>query len=108
MVLGPSTSNYWIVVLGRCIYGIGSELMMVMQVILVNDWFFGQELQLAVGVSESVPNLFAFLSGYFAPFCYKNAGEGLHGLTVTFIVGEILCGVSFVACIAMYFADGIA
>lgn len=71
MIAGPLVPNYWIVVVGRLIFGIGSETMILMQSIFVYDWFFGKELQFATGVAGSIPNLFAFLAGYFAPFCYK-------------------------------------
>ena len=70
MIFGPAFASYWIVVLGRCIYGIGSETMSILQTIFVNDWFFNQELQFALGVSGSIPNLFSFLAGYFAPYVY--------------------------------------
>jgi predicted MFS family arabinose efflux permease len=30
MILGPLLPNYWLVVVGRCVYGIGSETVMVM------------------------------------------------------------------------------
>jgi len=50
--------------------------MMVLQAIYTNDWFFGQELQFAIGASASLPNLFAFGGGYFSPYIYANTGKG--------------------------------
>ena len=44
MILGPLIPNYWLLVVGRAVFGIGSETVMVMQSIWVNDWFFGKEL----------------------------------------------------------------
>ena len=44
IVFGPYFDYYYLMVIGRCIFGLGGETAMIIQTIFVTDWFFGQEL----------------------------------------------------------------
>ena len=71
IILGPFLEYYPFMVIGRSIFGMGSETAMIIQTIFVTDWFIGQELQFAMAMAGSIPNFFSFMGGAMAPYVFK-------------------------------------
>ena len=61
-----------------------------------------------MGFASSVPNLFSFLAGYLAPWCYKEAGKGYDGLAFAFGIGAVVNGICWCFTIMMAVLDKIA
>jgi MFS family permease len=67
---GADWDSFWTLVLGRLIFGMGSETLFVVQAVYCNNWFKNMEISLAMGVSSSVPNFISFMSGFVVPRVY--------------------------------------
>ena len=61
--IGGTEKTYWIMVLGRFVFGLGGECMTVAQSAIVSQWFKGNELQFAFGVNLSVARVGSFING---------------------------------------------
>ena len=79
-----------------------------MQCSFITDWFFGKELQFAMGVGSSIPNLFSFVAGYVAPWSYKLGGKGYDGLALAFGIGAVVVGICWCFALCMAFLDKLA
>ena len=66
-------------------------MVFVLQSVYVTDWFFDQQLSLAMGVINSVPSMFCFISGIMSGTIYENAG-GLEGggIEKVFLLGAFI------------------
>ena len=61
--IGGYEKTYWIMILGRFVFGLGGECMTVAQSAIVSQWFKGNELQFAFGVNLSVARVGSFING---------------------------------------------
>lgn len=52
---------------GRCLFGIGCEVMYVGQSVILSKWFINFELPLAMGFISIVPIIGSFASGIAVP-----------------------------------------
>ena len=51
IAVGGYQGSFHLMLVGRFIFGIGSETLWVVQALYVSNWFFDQELSLAMGIS---------------------------------------------------------
>lgn len=97
-VLGVEASNYWIALLGRGVYGIGSEslickLYLVAQCGIIAKWFRNKELSTAIAINISISDMGCVLNAWLQP--HMNAwGSMSLGLWIGFIVCifSVVCG----------------
>ena len=52
--------------LGRMVQGLGGETLYIVQIVFVSNWFFDQEISLAMGVCQ-IGMFVSFLGGYVVP-----------------------------------------
>ena len=86
--------------MGRAIYGIGSETTSATQSAFVSQWFYDQELSLAMGLSMSVPYVVSFIGGSQNYANYKSGGIGY-----AFALDTLFCVISLMAGIILFFLD---
>lgn len=78
--------------LGRIVFGIGSESLTVSQTSIVSMWFKNQELAFALSLNFSIPKLGSSLNSLITPRLYNLQG----GLTIPLLMGTIICVISWI------------
>ena len=68
---GGWVKNYYIMLTGRVIFGLGGESMSVAQSAIVAAWFKGKELAFAYGFNMSVSRLGSVICSSTVPFLYN-------------------------------------
>lgn len=66
-MLGGYQHKYWLMLVGRVIFGLGGESMSVAQSSIVSIWFKGKELAFALGVNISVSRLGSVMNSNTIP-----------------------------------------
>ncbi|KAI9359596.1 major facilitator superfamily domain-containing protein [Zopfochytrium polystomum] len=66
--VGVQTKVYWVMHLGRIIFGVGGESLSVAQTRLTTKWFKGKELAFALGVNLSVARLGSVFNDFLSPY----------------------------------------
>ena len=87
--------------LGRIIFGIGSESLTVSQTSIVSMWFKNQELAFALSLNFSIPKLGSSLNSLITPRLY-NYGNGL---ALPLLIGAGICVISWFCGIFLCFMD---
>jgi len=100
VTLGGSKMNFNLMLVGRCVYGMGCESMYVGQSAIVSNWFINYELPIAISMVSTIPLIGSFLNGIVVPQIY----DATQDFGKAFGIGFILCIISFlmvliVACI---------
>ena len=91
ITVGSIYHNFIVMVIGRGIFGIGSEMAYVVIPTLVTRWFLGKELSLELGFSQCFPFLVSYSTGFFVPSLYSKYGFGY-----TFGLGAATCLISLI------------
>ena len=73
-MLGGYFGNYYVMLAGRVLFGIGGESMAVAQSTLVAVWFQGKELNFALALNIFVGRLSSALNGLLLPWIF-NIGD---------------------------------
>ena len=89
--IGGYQESYWIMMLGRFIFGLGGESMTVSQSAIVSAWFQGKELSFAFGVNLSVARIGSSINGPVETQIANNSSIGLALLVGFFICLFSLC-----------------
>ena len=61
--MGAQKDVFGLMLFGRTIFGMGTETLMLVQMVDIAYWFIDKEFSLAVGISQFVANIFVNLSG---------------------------------------------
>ena len=87
--------------LGRIVFGIGSESLTVSQTSIVSMWFKNQELAFALSLNFSIPKLGSSLNSLVTPRLYN-----LHdSLTLPLLIGTVICVISWICGIVLCCMD---
>ena len=62
MAVASEYQSYTIMLLGRIVFGMGCETLMLVQIVDISFWFISDEFTLAVGISQLVSNSFIYVS----------------------------------------------
>eukprot|EP01087_Luapelamoeba_hula_P008854 TRINITY_DN2248_c0_g1_i1.p1 TRINITY_DN2248_c0_g1~~TRINITY_DN2248_c0_g1_i1.p1 ORF type:complete len:690 (-),score=101.68 TRINITY_DN2248_c0_g1_i1:74-2143(-) len=95
--LGFTFRNYWIMFVGRFIFGIGSESLTLTMDYLVSYWFYGNEVILAMGILISNESLSDWANFMVSPVIAERFGAVYAPWAGTFISGVSLMGAFIVA-----------
>jgi len=100
VAVGPLVGSYRLMVLGRFIFGAGSESCFVAQNSILASWFSGKhrELGLAMGLGTSAGRLGTFVAFSASAWLYLHSGTYLSAL----FLSSGLCFLSFLAAL-LYF-----
>ena len=96
-MLGIDYKKFWLMIVGRALFGIGLETLCVIQSTYATRWFVDQEISLAIGLSLALPNVFSSLSGIIMPRVFESTKDlgyvlslGLYSTVLSFIAGVAL------------------
>lgn len=98
--LGGAKESYWLMLLGRVIFGIGGESMNVAQSAIVTVWFKGKELAFALGVNLSISRVGSVINANVTPTVCEE-----HGLGMALFVGFLICVFSLFNAIGLVLID---
>lgn len=65
--LGGYYDSWTTILIGRCIFGIGTEIFGTCVYVMLTVWFIESNLNLAYGLNGVAPCIAAILGGYFSP-----------------------------------------
>lgn len=103
--IGGITNTYWLMLVGRVVFGLGGECMSVAQSAIISQWFKGKELGFALGLNLTVARLASVVGGIITPALIKS-DDGL--IDSTMWVGMGLCVFSLIAGVLLVAIDAYA
>lgn len=101
VMLGGIMTKYWLLILGRVIFGLGGESLSVTQSTLVAKWFADRDLAFALGLNIAISRLGSTVNTALTPQFY----DATDGYFLPFFVGLILCCLSFIAGLGLCWMD---
>eukprot|EP00126_Sphaerothecum_destruens_P015721 Sdes_comp9758_c0_seq1m1275 len=100
VILGAFYGQFWVMGLGRFIFGCGGEVLAVAQNTHAVNWFKGKELNMVFGIQLSFSRIGSTINmNMMRPLFDAIPGDGNHKLGVALTVGEmlnvfsLLCGI---------------
>lgn len=85
---GVSVKTYWLMILGRILFGIGGESLEVAQARITTDWFRHHSLGLALGLNLTCARLASALNDIISPLVSENTNNSP---VASSALGFILC-----------------
>ncbi|CAD8068369.1 unnamed protein product [Paramecium primaurelia] len=101
VALGGAFKIFWIMLVGRIIFGCASENLVIAQAAIIGKWFRGKELSTAIGYIMTVPELASAANSFLTPIIY----ESYKGLTYPLFFSVILCIFSFVSAVGQFIIE---
>eukprot|EP00347_Sterkiella_histriomuscorum_P003991 403362165 len=101
--LGGYLKNFWVILAGRMLFGLGTECLSVGQSTIVSKWFTGPMLSFVFGMNIALGNLLSYLNGIILPKIYNV--DHLNTLGDAFLVGTVLMVLSFLSIVALCIVD---
>jgi MFS family permease len=98
--LGCTTKSFTAMLIGRVIFGLGGESIVVTQSAMMAEWFKNAELALALGLNISVARLGSVINDNVSPWLASQ-----FGVNFALWAGGILCGLSLVAVLMLVTLD---
>ena len=71
-MLGATYETFWVMILGRFVFGMGGECLFVCQSTVISQWFKAKELALALGLNITVSRLGSSINGAITPIIYNS------------------------------------
>ena len=99
-MFGGFAKNFYVMLIGRVVFGLGGESMTVAQSTIISLWFKGKELNFAMGLNLSIARLGSVINGLVVPRVYDASNLG-----TALMVGAIICGGSAVAAVFLVILD---
>jgi MFS family permease len=103
VALGGYMANYWVILVGRGIYGLGGDCMTVSETFFITQWFGGSELAFAFSFQDVINGIASAINAYLSPYLYEKSGT----LGFPLMIGAIVCGISLLSTFAMVTMDKI-
>lgn len=108
--LGAVLNKFWLMELGRFIFGIGGESLCVAQNTYAVSWFKGKELNMVFGLQLSFARVGSTVNFIVTPVVYKLIKQhydlsGYSVLGVTLFVASVTCIFSLICAFIMCFFD---
>jgi len=95
------SQNFYFLLLGRFIFGLGSESISVAAATIEANWFYERKLSLVMGLEYSIANIGVFICDTLEPFLY----DYTNSLTKVFLVGLLICLISLLGSSGVYFLE---
>lgn len=95
---GIYIENYWFVLAGRGVFGIGAEGITILNLTINELWFYGSYLSVGVALSEIFGILCVMLGNFFNPFLFSQT----RNLPFVFFVCAVVCFFSFISAVFYY------
>ncbi|CAD8114867.1 unnamed protein product [Paramecium sonneborni] len=98
IALGGKFNEYSLMLLGRAVFGVASENLIIAQSTFVSLWFKGTELATAMGIIMTIPELGGALNSLLTPLIYESSQSLSVPLftSVGFCLFSFACGIILV------------
>ena len=100
--LGGYYKYYWMIIVGRAMYGIGAESLYIAQNAIVSLWFQNKELAFALGLNLSIPRIGSGINSLITPRVIEVTNKSLFA---PFIVGAGICFLSWLSAFILVYMD---
>jgi len=97
---GASLNSFYVMIIGRIVYGFGGESLCVAAQTLLADWFLGKEMAMAMGINLSVSRVGSVINDQTSVIFYKAVG-----LPGTLWLGVIIVGAALVGALGVCLID---
>ncbi|CAD8173510.1 unnamed protein product [Paramecium octaurelia] len=98
---GGLYQNFWVMLIGRIIFGTASENLLIAQTTIIGKWFRGKELSTAIGYVMAIPEFACGLNSFITPIIYNSFGH----LAYPLFFSAFLCFLSFICGVALCILD---
>lgn len=99
---GASQMNFVGLLVGRLLFGIGEESLIVALHTMITKWFKGKELAFAFGINLTVSRMGSSLNSYMTPRIYEWSNGSLY---MPFFIGTLLNAGSWICIISLSLLD---
>ena len=103
--VGGYKRHFWLICIGRAIFGIGSETLYVLKQVYTSLWFYDQEISLAMGFNNIIPFFFSFLGGIAIPLVASNENGQDLGIGIAFSLGAYICAATLIFAVLLLILD---
>ncbi|KAL4220565.1 Major facilitator superfamily domain-containing protein 1 [Mactra antiquata] len=106
--MGSVVDKYWLMCVGRFIFGIGGESLAVAQNTYAVKWFQGRELNMVFGLQLSFSRVGSTVNMNVMQPIYSfisNSTTGYKCLGITLLVGGVMCILSLICALALGYFD---
>lgn len=100
VAIGFTSRSWGIILLGRFVFALGGENLIVASSALLADWFIGAELAFAFGVNLSIARIGGVVNNVLSPYITANIG-----ILFAMWIGAVVCAASVVAVILAWPID---
>jgi len=101
-MFGGSLELYWLMLIGRFIFGWGALCVEVCEDVLISIWFFDKELTMALGLSFAACRIGTALTSVITP---KVMHAGGYSYFYPLLVGTLFCVGGLVCCLIIIYID---
>lgn len=101
-MFGGTMELYWLMLLGRFIFGWGALCVEVCEDVMISIWFFDKELTMALGLSFAACRVGTALTSVITPKVMHLGGENYF---YPLFIGTIFCIVGLLACLIIIYVD---
>lgn len=99
--LGVFYSQFWVMVVGRALFGLGAEGMIIAQSTMAEKWFAGKFLSFAIGLNCFIDFSSATLQDFILPQVFLKT----RSLEFPYLVIIVVAFVGFLIGVTFYFLD---
>lgn len=102
--MGIRTHNFWLMIIGRGVFGLGAEAIIISQSTMAEKWFAGKFLSLAIGLNCFVDLSAATLQDYIIPRSFIIT----RNMEVPYFLIISMAFTGFMVAVVYYFTDSYA
>jgi len=105
---GALFNRFWLMILGRFIFGIGGESLAVTQNTYAVSWFYGKELNMVFGFQLSFARVGSSVNFYIMEPIYKSLSQYHQGYTllgIALLIAALFCLFSFLCAVILAYLD---
>lgn len=99
--LGGITTTFPLFLVGRVLFGIGSESLNVTQTTIIAHWFEGSGVSFAIGLNIAIARIGSVISSALTPRFYSLN----NGYFLPLFIGVLLCAASFLCGVVLCYID---
>ena len=101
IAIGGYIYSYNLILIGRALFGLTSESLIIAQASMVSFWFKGRQLAFALGIAVTFPELGNALNSWLSPLIYESSGS----LGTPFLVSVFFCILSLLCALMASYLD---
>eukprot|EP00770_Monocercomonoides_exilis_P002012 MONOS_1997.1-p1 / transcript=MONOS_1997.1 / gene=MONOS_1997 / organism=Monocercomonoides_exilis_PA203 / gene_product=major facilitator superfamily domain containing protein / transcript_product=major facilitator superfamily domain containing protein / location=Mono_scaffold00038:124691-128303(+) / protein_length=792 / sequence_SO=supercontig / SO=protein_coding / is_pseudo=false len=100
LAIGASVHAYWLMILARCLIGMGLGNVTIVKNNLINVFFDGKEVTFSFGITMTVARIGSVINFFVSPTLVEKIGY-----VAVLWIGAVVCGVSWVSALVFGFLE---